>query len=80
MIFNVNDLDQYMSNCQFDNTGHVFYGLNSFSSTGRQDKAYMFKYIMAAAKFVNGKMLSVTNTADGYIKLQSMIVDLYSGD
>jgi len=35
MIFNLNDKDQYMSNCQFDNTGHVFYGLNSFSTTGR---------------------------------------------
>jgi len=40
----------------------------------------MFKYVMAASKFVNGKMLSITNTANGYVKLHSLIIDLYSGD
>ena len=69
-----------MSHCRFDNTGYLFYALNSMSSTGRWDKIYMFKYIMQNSKFINGKMLSVTNTANGYIKLQTVFIDLYSSD
>jgi len=40
----------------------------------------MFKYVMANSKFVNGKMLSVTNTANGFVKLHSLLVDLSTGD
>jgi hypothetical protein len=56
-----------MSHCQFSSTGHVFYALNSMSSTLRWDKIYMYKYVMATAKFVDGKMISVTNSATGEI-------------
>jgi hypothetical protein len=80
LIFNLNNMDQYMSHCRFDNTGYLFYGFNSMSSTGNWDKIYMFKYIMASSKFINGKMLSVTNTVGGFVKLQTMTIDLYSSD
>ena len=40
----------------------------------------MYKYILANAKFVTGKMLSAATTAGGFVNLKSMIVDLYSGD
>jgi len=40
----------------------------------------MFKYVMANSKFVNGKMLSVTNAANGFVKLNSLLVDLSTGD
>ena len=40
----------------------------------------MFKYIMASSKFINGKMLSVAETPGGFIKMQTMIIDLYSSD
>ena len=73
-------MDQYMSHCRFDNTGFLYFGLNSASSTGYYDKIYMFKYILASAKFVNGKMLSVTNTPAGHVSLGTMTIDLYSSD
>lgn len=69
-----------MSHCRFDNTGFLYFGLNSVTSSGMNDKIYMFKYILASAKFVNGKMLSVTNTPAGFVELQTMTIDLYSSD
>ena len=69
-----------MSHCRFDNTGYLFYGFNSMSSTGNWDKIYMFKYILASSKFINGKMLSMTETVAGFVKLETMIIDLYSSD
>jgi hypothetical protein len=69
-----------MSHCRFDNTGYLFYGLNSMSSTGNWDKIYMFKYILTSSKFINGKMLSMTETVAGFVKLETMIIDLYSSD
>jgi hypothetical protein len=50
------------------------------SSTGNWDKIYMFKYILASSKFINGKMLSMTETVAGFVKLETMIIDLYSSD
>jgi hypothetical protein len=80
IVFNLNDFDHYMSNCQFDTTGHIFLALNSMSSTGNWDKIYMFKYVMASARFVDGKMVSVANSPNGEIKIQTMVMDLYSSD
>jgi hypothetical protein len=71
-----------MSHCQFGAAGNIYFGINSKSgATTNYDKIYMYKFIMSAAKFVNGKMLSVVNSVGSpMITLSSMFVSLFNGD
>jgi hypothetical protein len=71
-----------MSHCQFGSSSNIFIGINAKSGpTTNYDKIYMYKFILATAKFVNGKMLSVTNSIGSpLIILKTMIVSSLNGD
>lgn len=82
MVFDMNMQNSYMSHCQFGPSSNLYFGINSKSGpTTNNDKIYMYKFAMASAKFLGGKMLSVTNAVGSpMITLNSMIVSVVNGD
>jgi len=84
MTMEMGTVQSQMVQCQFGNTGSMFMGINAKSGTGGNtagagnfDKIYIYKYIHASAKYVNGIMLA----SPGQLAiLRGMVVDKSTGN